>query len=1009
MSNYNMIAFSDEGTVVSEYKPENQNRISFQSEAQLEKEFIDQLAKQGYEYLNINSEEELINNLRVQLEKLNDYTFTDKEWKRFFNDVIANSNSGIVEKTRLIQENHIQNFKTDRGDTINIRLIDKKNIHKNSLQVLNQYTQESGNYENRYDVTILVNGLPLVHTELKRRGINIKEAFNQIDRYQRDSFWSGSGLFEFIQIFVISNGTHTKYYSNTTRDYSIKERKNNNKRHRKTSNSFEFTSFWSDSKNQLIPDLIDFTKTFFARHTLLNLLTKYCVFTTENQLLVMRPYQITATERIINRIRLAANYKKEGTLEAGGYIWHTTGSGKTLTSFKTSQLATELEEIDKVLFVVDRRDLDSQTIKEYEKFQEGSANGNTSTKVLKKQLEDPEAKIIITTIQKLNQFVKNNKKHPAYTQKIAMIFDECHRSQAGEMRQNILKRFKNYYAFGFTGTPIFADNTGSGKGAFLTTDQLFGDSLHIYTIVNAINDHNVLPFLVDFVDTIRMKKGVDEEAVYAIDSEEALLNPNRLKAIAEYILKNFDIKTKRNKSYLTNDNKRLNGFNSLFAVSSIRAAKAYYNIFKELQKDKTDKLKIATIFSFAANEEDPNKIVNGALPEEDFDLTKLDQSSREFLDSAIDDYNQMFDTNFDTSNSGFQNYYEDVSRRMKNREIDMLIVVDMFLTGFDATTLNTLWVDKNLRMHGLIQAFSRTNRILNSIKTYGNIVSFRNLKEEVDEALRLFGDENAHSIAILEPYEHYYNGYIENGKIIEGYTQVVEKLKTMFSDPHLMNLTDTQKKEFIKLFGKLLRLMNILSAFERFEEEKLLEEGLFQDYMSSYHRIREEFTNDPEKKIISDDLVFELELAQSIQVNIDYILRLIEDYAQSNKKDKNIRAEINRNIDSSLELRSKKELINNFIDSINTNSDIGESWIEFVEKEKDEEIEQIIKEENLKPEEARKFINKSLRDGKLKETGTEIESILRISYFDRNRQEKRKKIIERLRDFFDRFLGLMPF
>jgi type I restriction enzyme R subunit len=713
MSIYNIVASTDEATVVAEYAAEyNVRPEKYQSEAELEREFIRQLTSQGYEYISVHNEAALIENLRKQLELLNDFTFTDSEWDRFFTECIANANEGIVEKTRKIQDDHIQILRREDGTTKNVYLLDKRNIHNNRLQVINQYEEAGGKHETRYDVTILVNGLPLVHVELKRRGVAIREAFNQIKRYQRDSFWAASGLFEYVQIFVISNGTHTKYYSNTTRNAHIKEQSSSERRRsKKTSNSFEFTSFWADANNKIIPDLVDFTKTFFAKHTLLNILTKYCIFTSEDLLLVMRPYQIAAAERILSRIVVSTNYKKMGTTAAGGYIWHTTGSGKTLTSFKTAQLASALPYIDKVLFVVDRKDLDYQTMKEYDRFEKGAANGNTSTRVLQRQLEDRdekgnphEYKIIVTTIQKLDIFIRKNKQHDIYKKHVVLIFDECHRSQFGEMHQAITKSFKNYHIFGFTGTPIFAANASSGGNPLLrTTEQAFGEKLHTYTIVDAINDGNVLPFRIDFINTIKMPDYVNDKKVYSIDREKALADPQRISEIVSYVLEHFDQKTKRNSYYTFSakweeadkhnpkkmiekrETRRVAGFNSIFAAASIPMAIRYYNEFKKQIAEKNRNLTIATIFSFSANEEEPD----GLLPEEDFNMENLDQSSRDFLEAAIRDYNSTFSTNYDTSSDKFQNYYKDLSLRVKNREIDILIVVNMFLTGFDATTQNT--------------------------------------------------------------------------------------------------------------------------------------------------------------------------------------------------------------------------------------------------------------------------------------------------------------------------------
>ena len=910
---YNMLISTLESTVVTEYIREDIPAYSYQSEADLEREFIKNLQNQGYEYLSIHNEKELIANLKDKLERLNNIIFSEKEWERFFREKIANKNDSIVEKTRTIQEDYIKSFTRDDGSLINISLINKKNIHNNFLQVINQYEEEGGNHNTRYDVSILVNGLPLIHIELKRRGVAIREAFNQINRYQRDSFWAGSGLFEYVQIFVISNGTNTKYYSNTTRARHIKEMSFSRKKVKKSSNSFEFTSYWADANSKSITDLVDFTKTFFAKHTILNILTKYCIFDTSETLLVMRPYQISATERILSKIQLANNYKWVGKIDAGGYIWHTTGSGKTLTSFKTAQLASQLDYIDKVLFVVDRKDLDSQTQKEYDRFSKGSANGNTSTKILKAQLEDKyenKSKIIITTIQKLGHFIKQNKNHEVFRKNIVLIFDECHRSQFGELHLAIAKTFKNYFMFGFTGTPIFPKNSnGSSKTLFKTTEQTFGDKLHTYTIVNAINDGNVLPFRIDYINTIKEKENIQDKKVNAIDIEKAMSDPNRIKEVVSYIVDHFEQKTMRNKHYELKD-QRLSGFNSIFAVSSIPVAKKYYFEFKKQLKEKNKDLRVATIFSYSVNEEENTD----NLDDESFDTENLDLGSREFLEEAISDYNKMFGTNYDTSSDGFQLYYENLSKRTKDKEIDILIVVNMFLTGFDATTLNTLWVDKNLRMHGLIQAFSRTNRILNSIKTFGNIVCFRDLQEETDEAIALFGNKEAGGIVLLKTYEDYYNGYQDDkGREKEGYSQLIEELQSKF--PLSEQITgESNKKEFVILFGNILKIKNILSAFDKFAGNEILSEREFQDYQSIYLDMYQEIrTKNKEKEIINDDIIFEIELIKQVEINIDYILMKVTEYYKSNKEDKEILIDIKKAINSSLELRSKKELIKNMV------------------------------------------------------------------------------------------------
>jgi type I restriction enzyme R subunit len=1007
MSLYNIVVSTEEATVVSEYVAEYYVSNSYQSEAALESEFIRLLQTQGYEYLQIHNEATLIANLRKQLELLNSYTFTDDEWSRFFNERIASSNEGIVEKTRKIQTDHVQILRRDDGTTKNIYLIDKKNIHNNRLQVINQYEEAGGSHDTRYDVTILVNGLPLIHAELKRRGVAIREAFNQINRYQRDSFWATSGLFEYVQIFIISNGTHTKYYSNTTRFSHIKENEGSGRsKSKKTSNSFEFTSYWADANNKAIPDLMDFTKTFLAKHTLLNVLTKYCVFTSEDLLLVMRPYQIAATERILSRIEISTNYKKTGTLDAGGYIWHTTGSGKTLTSFKTAQIASTLPYIDKVLFVVDRKDLDYQTMKEYERFQKGAANSNTSTNILQKQLEDNTSHIIITTIQKLEIFVSRNKKHDAYKKHMVIIFDECHRSQFGDMHTKIVKAFRNYHLFGFTGTPIFAANASSGGNPTLkTTPQAFGEKLHTYTIVDAINDGNVLPFRIDFINTVKQKDNMQDKDVSAIDTEKALSDPKRIREVVTYILDHFDQKTKRS-SFYSLQGQRVAGFNSILAVSSIPVAKKYYLELKRQLTERGRKLNVATIFSYSANEADPEDV----FPDEDFDTSGLDQTSRDFLESAIADYNTDFNTNFDTSSDKFQNYYKDLSLRMKRREIDLLVVVNMFLTGFDATTLNTLWVDKNLRQHGLIQSFSRTNRILNSVKTFGNIVCFRNLQKETDDAIALFGDKDAGSIVLLKNYESYYNGFDEDGKHQPGYTELIDNLQENYPLGQAI-MGEQNQKDFIRLFGAVLRLKNVLTAFDDFEGNELLTVREFQDYQSMYIDLYQDLTKDRkgDKEKINDDIIFEIELIRQVEINIDYILMLVAKFHESNCTDKSILVSIDKAVNSSMQLRSKKELIEHFIQTVNATTKVDQDWKKFVEEQKESDLANIISEEKLKQKETRRLINNSFRDGLLKTTGTDIDKIMPpVSRFGGgNREVKKQNIIDRLMGFFEKYFGLV--
>lgn len=858
-------------------------------------------------------------------------------------------------------------------------------------------------------------------------------------RYQRDSFWAGCGLYEYVQIFVISNGTNTKYYSNTTRANHIKELETGGRnKSKKTSNSFEFSSFWADSNNKVINDLVDFTKTFFSKHTLLNILTKYCVFTSERMLMVMRPYQIAATERILQKINVANNYKLYGKTDGGGYIWHTTGSGKTLTSFKTAQLASRLPYIDKVLFVVDRKDLDYQTMKEYNRFEEGAANGNSSTAVLQRQLENKDKngghhdyRIIVTTIQKLSIFIQKNKNHPVFQQRVVIIFDECHRSNFGEMHTAITKNFKKYHMFGFTGTPIFAQNAGTGGDMRLkTTQQAFGDKLHTYTIVDAINDGNVLPFRIDYVNTMKEKTGIADEQISAIDREKAMASPERVSQIVKYIIDHFDQKTMRSSYYsfrVLDDihkvasakkgislkehktEQKLNGFNAMFAVASIPMAKAYYNEFRRQQADlpEAQRLKIATIYSYSANEED----IDGILAEENPEsTTQLDQQSRDFLEGAIKDYNQMFSTNYDTSGDKFQNYYKDLSLRMKDKQVDLLIVVNMFLTGFDATTLNTLFVDKNLKQHGLIQAFSRTNRILNSVKVFGNIVCFRDLQQATDDAIALFGDKDASSIVVLKDFWSYYNGYDnKDGKHCYGYSELVGQIKSEFPEDQPIIGEDAERR-FVMLFGSLLKSINILSTFDQFDGREELSDRQMQDYQSHYLDLRDKWRRRKtgEKENINDDLIFETELIRQVEINIDYILLLVQKYHDSNCTDKEILVNISKAIGSSLQLRSKKELIENFISSVNADTDVDLGWREYIQRRKAEELQEIIESEHLKPEETEKFIESSFRDGQVRTTGTDIDKILPpMSRFGSgNRKEKKKTVIEKIRTFFEKYFGL---
>lgn len=999
---FDIMAFGGQATVCSALPKQQRRSSAYQSEAQLEDAFVKQLCRQGYERLVVSSEEELIANLRTQLEALNHISFSDKEWARLFKGWIAADNDGIVEKTRRIQRDHVYALRMDDGSVRNVSLIDNRNVHNNRMQVMNQYAQQ-GSYDNRYDVTVLVNGLPLVHVELKRRGVAIQEAFNQIERYQRDSFWSGCGLYEYVQIFVISNGTHTKYYSNTTRFSAIEERAGKKTRGKKTSNSFKFTSWWAAADNMPIYDLVPFTATFFAKHALLNILTKYCVFDVEEKLLVMRPYQIVATERILNRILVSENNKKMlGTLRAGGYVWHTTGSGKTLTSFKTAQLASQMEGVDKVMFVVDRKDLDYQTMREYDRFEKGAVDGSESTAVLARQLANPDCRILVTTIQKLACFIKKNKGHEVYAQHCVIIFDECHRSQFGEMHVSITKHFKNYHLFGFTGTPIFADNAGNGRNFNLrTTEQAFGEKLHTYTIVDAIRDENVLPFRVDYIQTIREREQYEDQKVYDIYREGAYKAAARVDLVTNYILDHFSQKTKRSHGYSFKGT-RVMGFNSILATASIDMAKVYYTAFKRIQEERGgEKLKVAIIYSFGPNEADDGC----GLPDESFDVESLDTPSRDFLADAIADYNAMFSTSFDTSSQGFQNYYKDLSDRMKKRQVDLTIVVNMFLTGFDATTLNTLWVDKDLRDHGLIQAFSRTNRILNSVKTYGNIVCFRNLEDRVNHAISLFGDKEAGGVVLLKPYAEYLGEYRER----------LAQLREQFPLEAVLNgnalLGEEAEKAFIRLFGVILRLRNILTAFDDFAADDTLSPRDEQDYRSVYTDLYQKWRKQKEDAtIINDDLVFEVELLKQVDINIDYVLMLVQKYHDSNCTDKMIIGDIERAIGASYELRNKKDLIEAFIDSLDSSNDVTADWEKYLAEAKERELSAIIEEETLDDAATREFMANAFVDGGVPESGTEVASLMtkKPSRFAPANAyaDMKARVLDRLKGFFDRFNGL---
>ncbi|EAL3918217.1 type I restriction endonuclease subunit R [Campylobacter upsaliensis] len=994
MKSLKLLAQNTTSTIAVEFTPSKRQNSSYQSEAQLEKELIATLQAQGYEYAKITDEKSLESNLRTKLEELNSTTLSDTEWRRFFAQVLSRANASIVEKSVLIQEDYIQPLERDNGSIINFKLIDKADIHKNSLQVINQYEATTPTRSHRYDVTILVNGLPLVHIELKRRGVSLKEAFNQINRYGRESFFSGSGLFEFVQIFVISNGTQSKYYSNTTRDFHIKTKQGI--KTTKTSNSFEFTSYFSDEKNTIIDDLIDFAKTFFARHTLLNILCHYCVLDVDRKLLVLRPYQIAACEKILQQIAISYHnkfYEKSSEQKSGGYIWHTTGSGKTLTSFKTAQLVSKIPEIAKVLFVVDRKDLDYQTMREYDRFQKGAATGSKSTKELQSRLNsiDKNHKIIITTIQKLSRFIAQAEKdHTIFNEHIVMIFDECHRSQFGQMQKDITKAFKKLYLFGFTGTPIFAANSLG----FETTQRVFGACLHRYTIIHAIRDHNVLPFRVDYHTTTKDTTQI---------TDEILLNPTRIEHITRYILDHFTTHTKRNaKSYNLNG-KHTKGFNALFATQSIPMAMRYYEEFKRQQAhlSQDEVLKIGIIYSYAPNDE---------LEEENSeDTTALPKSQRDFLDAAISDYNAVFKCKFDSSADNFQNYYKDFSLKLKNRELDLAIVVNMFLTGFDATTLNTLYVDKSLRYHGLLQAYSRTNRILNSVKSFGNIIAFRDLQRNTDDALALFSDENAKGIVFLRSLEEYLQGYTdEKGQKHKGYNELTKELTDKFPLESFRQATlkQSDKKHFLALFGELLKLRNILEIFDNFSDP--LNERDKQDYQSHYISTYEELRKDKDDKESNlDEVEFEVELLAQVEVSIEYILELIAKY----HKDQATNYEpILKLLDSSLSLRSKKELFLRFIDSLHTQSNVEKDFSTYIKTHKNNALQDIINTLNLDPKKTKEFMQDSFERGELRDYGRAFGEILPPSpLFGKGAEQThkvRKKALEKLQAFFELFKGL---
>lgn len=981
--NYRAIAEMNNGIILGHYERVDRISEAYQTEQQLENKLISDLIAQGYERLYATNITDLYLNLKKQIERLNKVEFNSNEWNRFLLDYLDSPNDSFVEKTSKIQGDGLHQFKFDNGVYQNIKIIDKNNIYNNHVQVVNQI-ENNGKYNNRYDVTILVNGLPLVHVELKKRGVNLCEAFNQIHRYTKESFNSEHSLYKYVQIFVISNGTYTRYFANT----KSKEKAN-----------YVNTCEWADAKNDLIQDLEDFTQTFLAKRTILELLTKYCVFNADNELLIMRPYQIAATERILWKIESSFNSKVYGTDRAGGFIWHTTGSGKTLTSFKTSILATKLPYIDKVFFVVDRKDLDYQAIKEYEKFQQGCVSGTNDTRELKEAIEKNDNKIIVTTIQKLNNFIKGNKKHPVYEKHCVLIFDECHRSQFGEAQKNITKNFKKYYQFGFTGTPIFEENAIGDN----LTSKVFGAQLHSYVITNAIKDDKVLKFKIDYIKSGAVYE--DSEKNIDIDENKLLLHPDRISKITEYILKVFKSKTHRN-TYLNIDEQRKKGFNAMFAVSSVRAAKAYY---QELKKHDSG-LRIATIFSFAPNEK---QNVKGEVSEENFEPDMLDLSSKEFLEVAINDYNKIFGSSYILDSKSFQDYYKDLSIKVKNREIDLLIVVGMFLTGFDAPALNTLFVDKNLQYHGLIQAFSRTNRKFNEVKTNGNIVCFRDLEEATKDAIKLFGDENSLKVILERSYKDYTEGYtLDNGDHKKGYIEVCNELMDRFSIPQNLEF-ESEKKEFVKLFGEYLKLENVLKNYDEFyDSEKIIPDRLIQDMKGVYQDIREKPTPKPGEEVIDfSDVEFHMDLLKTQEINLDYILTLIFEKYRENSDIEMLKDEIRRIIKSSSGVRAKEELILNFItttnlDELKSPEDVLEKFYNYAKIEKEKDILNLQKEENLK-EHSKRVIEQYIKKGNEDVGGVEIDEILPpMSRRNPKRAEKKQTVISKIQNLVQKFLGI---
>lgn len=998
---FSTIAEMNNGIILANYKKiDRASESTYQSEADLERELINNLMTQGYQRLEARNSSDLYKNLKEQLERLNGVSFSSSEWQRFLLEYLDAPNDGIIEKTRKIQENYINDFTFDDGNLKNIKLIDKDNIFNNFLQVTSQIKQE-GSHKNRYDVSILVNGLPLVHIELKKRGVSLHEAFDQIHRYSKESFNVENSLYKYVQIFVISNGTYCRYFANTTAQ---------------NKNNYEFTCQWADAKNKSINDLEDFTRTFFEKRVILEVLTKYCVFDVSNTLLIMRPYQIAATERILWKIKSSYERKKAGTIEAGGFIWHTTGSGKTLTSFKTARLATGLSFIDKVFFVVDRKDLDYQTMKEYQRFQPDSVNGSKDTKALKKAIEKKDDRIIVTTIQKLNEFVKKNPNHEIYDKNCVLIYDECHRSQFGDAQKNIRRSFKNYYQFGFTGTPIFPENSLGTE----TTAGIFGAQLHSYVITDAIRDGKVLKFKVDYNNITPKFKAAEreynEKKLAKLESK-MFLHPERITEITKYILRIFDTKTHRNELYDIK-NRRLRGFNAMFAVQSVDAAKLYYEEFQRQQSalDFDKRLKVATIFSYAPNEE--GKAI-GEISEENFDPCAMDSTAKEFLDKVINDYNNYFKTNFSTAANEFQNYYKDLSLRVKNKEVDLLIVVGMFLTGFDAPTLNTLFVDKNLRYHGLIQAFSRTNRILNKVKTFGNIVCFRDLEKATKDAIKTFGDENSLNIILEKSYKEYIDGFIdeETGKTTKGYKDLCNEILEKFPDPTEIEL-EADKKDFVQLFGELLKSENILKNFDEFSSfEKIIPDRLMQDMKSVYVDIREDILKlrhgDKENTMTIDfsDVEFQIDLLKTDEINLDYILNLILEKSKEHTDIETLKVEVRRVIRSSLGTRAKEDLIMNFINSnkltdLKNTDDILESFYSFAKKEKEKNIDNLIDRENLK-EGSKRFIEKAIEKGYASYSGDELDKIIPpTSRRGGAREKKKESILDKIRNLVEIFTGI---